>query len=106
MRRPGAPGAAGGLPERAGLLGQPARLVGVDGQRHAALGDAGDLGRVHEAQARAGLEHDPVEDVLALVVEHPVHGAHHHAVGGVHRGAPGQHLVADLVPLVVHGRGG
>src|SRR5215210_7434910 len=51
-------------------LGQSRGPRGVDRERHAPLGDAGDLRRVDEPLAAAGVDHDPVEDVLALVLEH------------------------------------
>src|SRR3954469_22113404 len=44
-------------------------LVAGDGQRDRALGDARHLRRVDEALPVLGVDHDPVEDVLALGLE-------------------------------------
>src|SRR5205085_6753913 len=53
--------------------GQRGGLARVDRQRDALLGDPGHPGRVDEAVAAGGVHDDPVEDLLALVVEHAVH---------------------------------
>ena len=54
--------------------GSSSTSSGGDRQGHPALGRAADLGGVDEAQATPtlGLDHDPVEDVLAVVVDHLV----------------------------------
>src|SRR5512139_1470907 len=77
-----APPAAAG-PLRTGRRGELRGLRGIDRQRDAAERDARDLGGVDEGLAAAGVDHDPVEDVLAFVVEHPVDLADLRAVGGM-----------------------
>src|SRR3954452_3190682 len=51
------------------------RLLGVQRELHAPLGDAGDLGRVDPALAAGRVDHQAVEDVLALVLQDLAHRA-------------------------------
>src|SRR4051812_12539281 len=110
-----APPAAQAPPEapRAGVGGELGAALGValrelgggrrvDGQRDAALGDAGHLGGVDEPPARRRVEDDPVEEMLALVLQHGPDGADLDAVGGPHRRAAREHLVGDGVAVVAH----
>ena len=55
-------------------------------------------------RAAVGVDHDPVEDVLALVVEHAVDRADLRAVGGMDGHAARERQIADLVVVVLgHG---
>jgi hypothetical protein len=85
---------------------QLARLVCADRECHAALGDPRDFRRVDEPLARGRVEDDPVEDVLAHVLERAAHGPDLDALGRAHRGAAWQDLVGDRVAVVGHDREG
>jgi hypothetical protein len=82
------------------MRGQVVGLRGVDRERHAPLGDAGDLGRVDEHASVGRLDHDAVEDVLARVVLYAVHGAELDPVGRNDGDAAREGLVADLMSVV------
>ena len=62
-----------------------------------------DLGRVDEAQiARGGVDHEPVEDVLAVVVDHLVDGPDLGLVGCEHGRPRGHRRVVDRWAVVDH----
>src|SRR5215213_611521 len=84
------------------LLWEGGRLHGGEGQHDGALVDARDLRGVDEAAPAWRVDHDPVEDVLARVVEHTPHRPDLLAVGRADGRAAGQHLVTDGVAVVVH----
>src|SRR6266511_143965 len=66
--------------------GELGGLLGADRQRDGACVGTLDLRRVYEPQVSARrLDHEPVEDVLAVIVEHIVDLADLDAVGRVHR---------------------
>ena len=74
----------------------------VDRQRDGAVRDARHLRRVDEPPPVAGVDHDPVEDVLARVVLHAPHGADLDAVRAAHGRAAPEDLVPDGVAVVRH----
>jgi EAL domain-containing protein (putative c-di-GMP-specific phosphodiesterase class I) len=72
-----------------------------DRQRHPALRDTGDLGRVDEALTRAGVHDDAVEDVLAAGLPCDTDRAYLNAVRRADRRSALEDLPGDRVSVVV-----
>jgi GNAT superfamily N-acetyltransferase len=79
-----------------------AGLLGGERRGDPALGDPGDLGSVEEPHPFRRVDHDPVEDVLALGLVDAADLAELDAVGGVDGGPAPQDLERDRVAVVFH----
>jgi uncharacterized protein YecE (DUF72 family) len=78
-------------------------LLGGNGQDDSPLRGALHLRGVGEPELPVrGLDHDTVEDVLCVVVEHHLHNADLDLIGAVHRGSRLDRRVVDRMTVVDH----